>query len=99
MSVNIKSTKSQLPETTLPVILVLLGPALALGALFAIAVRRHPGVDPASPRAASALAHELDHKDREPRSRFHLPTRLDPKTETGLLLFLALVVLVVGGVI
>ncbi|HLM17684.1 MAG TPA: phosphatase PAP2 family protein [Acidimicrobiia bacterium] len=81
------------------VTLVLLGPALVLGALFAFAVRRHPGIDPASPRAASAVAHELERKDAEPRSGFHMPTRLDPKTETGLLLLLALVVLVVGGVI
>src|SRR4051812_34938528 len=99
MSVNIRSTKSQIPETTLLVTLVLLGPALVLGALFAIAVRRHPGVDPASPRVASAVAHELDRKDQEPRSRFQLSTRLDPKTETGLLLLLALAVLVVGGFI
>ena len=79
------------------VTLVLLGPALVFGILFAIAVRRHPGIDPASPRAASAVAHELEQK--EPRSRFTWPSRMDPKTETGLLLVLALVVIVAAGVV
>lgn len=78
------------------VTLVLLGPALVLGALFAIAVRRHPGVDPASPRVAGAVAHEVEREERRGR---RWPTRIDPKTETGLLLLLALVVLVVGGVV
>ena len=77
------------------VTLVLLGPALVFGILFALAVRRHPGIDPASPRAASAVAHELEQKEQ--RSRFTWPSRMDPKTETGLLLVLALVVIVVGG--
>jgi membrane-associated phospholipid phosphatase len=68
-----------------------------LGALFALVVRRHPGVDPASARASSALAHELEREQQ--RGRFRWPTRLDPRTETGLLLAIALVVLVVGGVV
>ena len=76
---------------------MLLGPALVLGTLFAVAVRRHPGIDPSSARAASAVAHELERVEQ--RSRFSWPKRLDPKTETGLLLALALVVIVVGGVI
>jgi undecaprenyl-diphosphatase len=76
---------------------VLLGPALVLGVLFALAVRRHPGVDPGSARAASAVAHELEREER--RGRLHWPTRLDPRTETGLLLALGLLVLVVGGVV
>ncbi len=84
-------------ETAVLVILVLLGPALMLGILFAVVVRRHPGIDPASPRAASAVAHELEQKEQ--RSRFAWPSRLDPKTETGLLLVLALVVLIIGGVV
>ena len=71
------------------VTLVLLGPALVLGALFAIAVRRHPGIDPSSARAATKVAHELDREER--RSRFTWPSRIAPKTETGLLLVLALV--------
>jgi undecaprenyl-diphosphatase len=75
---------------------VLLGPALLLGGLFGLAVRRHPGVDPASSRASSRVAHELD---RGQRQRFRWPSRIDPRTETGLLLALALVVLVVGGVV
>ena len=79
------------------VTLVLLGPALVLGALFAIAVRRHPGVDPASARASSRVAHELERE--EERGRIKWPAHMDPKTETGLLLVLALAVLVVGGVI
>jgi membrane-associated phospholipid phosphatase len=84
-------------ETTVLVILVLLGPALVLGILFAVAVRRHPGIDPSSPHVASVVAHDLERA--EPRSRFTWPSRMDPKTETGLLLGLALVVIVVGGVI
>lgn len=76
---------------------MLLGPALVLGILFALAVRRHPGIDPASAHAASAVAHELERTEEE--RRFTWPARLDPKTETGLLLALALVVLVVGGVV
>jgi membrane-associated phospholipid phosphatase len=68
-----------------------------LGTLFGIAVRRHPGIDPASTGPATAVAHELDQKQR--RSRFRWPTRLDPKTQTGLLLLLALVVLIVAGAI
>jgi undecaprenyl-diphosphatase len=76
---------------------VLLGPALVLGALFGIAVRRHPGIDPASTRAASKVAHELEREEQ--RGRFRWPARIDPRTETGLLLVLALAVLVVGGVI
>ncbi len=76
---------------------MLLGPALVLGTLFALAVRRHPGADLASPRAASAVAHELRHEEAHGRLRW--PSRLDPGTETGLLLVVALVVLVVGGVV
>jgi undecaprenyl-diphosphatase len=81
----------------------LFGPALVLGALFAFAVRRHPGVDPASARAANVVAHQLEGATppagEAPRRRLRMPARLDPKTETGLLLVLALVVLVIGGVI
>jgi membrane-associated phospholipid phosphatase len=76
---------------------VLLGPALLLGSFFAVAVRRHPGIDPASARVSSALAHELERE--EARGRFRWLSRIDPRTETGLLLALALAVLVVGGVI
>ncbi len=56
-------------------------------------MRRHPGIDPASARPAGAVAHQIE---RTGRTRWS--SRLDPKTETGLLLTLALVVLVVGGV-
>jgi membrane-associated phospholipid phosphatase len=79
------------------IVLVLLLPALVLGTLFGIAVRRHPGIDPASARAASAVAHELERT--EERSRFTWPSRMDPKTETGLLLVLALAVIVLAGVV
>jgi membrane-associated phospholipid phosphatase len=77
------------------VILVLFVPAIVLGTLFAIAVRRHPGIDPASARPARAVAHELEVEEQ--RGRFRWLSRFDPKTETGLLLLLALLVLVVGG--
>ena len=79
------------------VVVVLLVPALVLGLLFALAVRRHPGIDPASARAASKVAHELEREEQ--RGRIRWPSRMDPRTETGLLLVLALAVLVVGGVI
>jgi membrane-associated phospholipid phosphatase len=62
--------------------------------LFAITVRRHPGIDPASARPADAVARQIEHTGRT-RST----SRLDPKTETGLFLTLALLVLVAGGVI
>jgi membrane-associated phospholipid phosphatase len=74
---------------------VLLGPALLLGVLFGIAVRRHPGLDPASARPAGAVAHELERHSRWQRTFRHL----DPRTETGLLLTLGLVVLIAGGVV
>src|SRR6185503_4079643 len=64
---------------------------------FAFTVRRHPGIDPASAHAASKVAHELERE--EERGRISWPARMNPKTETGLLLVLALAVLVVGGVI
>jgi undecaprenyl-diphosphatase len=68
-------------------------PALALGTLFGLAVRRHPGSDPSSPRPVSARAHRLE------RRGVRVPARLDPRTETGLLLVAALVVLLVGGAV
>ena len=73
---------------------MVLGRALVLGALFGLAVRRHPGIDPASARPAGAVAHEL-----ERRGRRRWPSRLDPGTQTGLLLTPTLLVLVVGGVV
>jgi undecaprenyl-diphosphatase len=91
------TTSRQRRESTLLVILVLLGPALVLGSLFTFLVHRHPGFDPASARAASKVAHGLERE--EERGRLRWPARMDPRTETGLLLVLALVVLVVGGVV
>lgn len=70
-----------------------------LGALFGIAVRRHPGIDPASARPASAVAHRLEARQLDERKRNWLSSRLDARTETGLLLTLGLIVLVAGGVI
>jgi undecaprenyl-diphosphatase len=88
-------TRTERP--TLLIVVVLLVPALLLGTGFGIAVRRHPGVDPASAHAASVVAHELEREEQ--RGRFRWLSRIDPKTETGLLLVLALTVLVIGGVI
>jgi undecaprenyl-diphosphatase len=76
------------------VTLALLGPALIVGVVFALAVRRYPGIDPASPGAASTVARQFEHTRPTPQTN-----RLDPKTQTGLLLTVALLVLVVGGVI
>jgi undecaprenyl-diphosphatase len=80
-------------ESPLLVVLVLLLPALFVGGLFAAAVRRHPGLDPASPRPANALAHRLE------RRGVRLPPHFDPRTETGLLLTLGLAVIAIGGVV
>jgi membrane-associated phospholipid phosphatase len=79
------------------VTLVLLGPALLLGSLFAIAVRRHPGVDPSSAPASTVVAHELEREQE--RGRLGVLSRVSPRTQTGLLLGLALLVLVVAGVV
>jgi membrane-associated phospholipid phosphatase len=73
---------------------VLLVPALLLGIGFAVLVRRHPEFDPASARPASAVAHQVE---GTPSAR--LASRLDPATSTGLLLTLALIVIVAGGVV
>jgi membrane-associated phospholipid phosphatase len=81
-------------EAPLLVTLVLLVPALVLGIAFGVLVRRHPGIDPASARPASALGHQV-----EGTARARLATRFDPATATGLLLTLTLVVIVAGGVV
>ena len=59
-------------------------------------MRRHPGIDPASARAAERG--RAPDRTRAGRDRLRAPAST-PKTETGLLLTLALVVLVVGGVV
>ena len=82
------------------VTLALLVPALVLGVAFGLLVRRHPGIDPASARPATAVAHQVEGALREhPTLRKGFLARFDPATETGLLLVLALAVLVVGGVV
>ena len=73
---------------------MLLVPAALLGLAFGLLVRRHPGIDPASARPADAVAHRIE---GTPRAR--LAARFDPATATGLLLTVALLVLVAGGVI
>lgn len=89
------------PEAPLLVTLLLLGPALVLGVLFALLVRRHPGFDPASVQVSGAVARELEGEveHEHAHERWRWLTRVDPRTETGLLLALALLVLVVGGVV
>jgi undecaprenyl-diphosphatase len=86
-------------EAALLVVVVLLVPALVLGALFGYAVRRHPGIDPGSPHPASVVARELEQRQVDEHKRSWLSSRIDPRTETGLLLTLGLVVLVAGGVV
>ena len=81
------------------VIFVLLVPALVFGTLFAGIVRRHPGIDPASARPAAAVAQRVVNLRWHHHARAHVVGRLDPATETGLLLVLALIVLMVGGVV
>jgi undecaprenyl-diphosphatase len=78
------------------VIAVLLGVAIASGALVACAVLRWPTVDPASPRAtSSAVRHELR---TSPRFRRFMLGRVDPGAATGLLLSIAVLIVIVGAV-
>jgi membrane-associated phospholipid phosphatase len=87
-------------EELLLITLVLLGPAIVIGALFAWAVRRHPGVDPTATRPSVAAAHRVERTLREHAGfRQRVVARFDPATATGLLLVLALAVLIVGGAV
>ena len=52
-------------EVILLVVLVLLGPALLIGVAAGMAVRRHPGVDPASARPATAVARRVEQHTSE----------------------------------
>jgi undecaprenyl-diphosphatase len=88
------------PGGTLLVVFMLLGPALLLGAAFAVAVRRHPGIDPASAHASTAVARRVERSLRKhPGFRARWAARIDPATETGLLLSLTVLVVLVGGVV
>jgi undecaprenyl-diphosphatase len=82
-------------EPALVVFLALFGPALLLGAAFTVVIRRHPGADPASARPAVAIAHQIEGRTSWRR----LGRRLDPKTQTGLLLTVGLLVLIVTGAV
>src|SRR5436190_237992 len=82
------------PEAVLLVTFFLLVPALLLGIAFGVLVRSHPGLDPASARPSSAVAHNIAGSRR---ARF--ASRFDPATATGLLLSLSLIVIVAGGVV
>jgi undecaprenyl-diphosphatase len=87
-------------EAALLVVVVLLAPALLIGMLFGYAVRRHPGIDPASARPANVVAHRVEGTLlKRPGIREQVAMRLDPRTATGLLLSLALLVLFVGGAV
>jgi undecaprenyl-diphosphatase len=81
-------------------VLALLGPALLIGVAVALAIHRWPALDPASARASSRAAHEMEHELEQHRglTRF-VGERLDPRVATGLLLTLALVFMVLGGVV
>ena len=69
--------------------------ALAFGTIVAVAVRRWPVLDPASPRATTAVVrHELD---EHPPLRRLVRARVDTEAATGLLLTIAIVVVVLGG--
>ena len=73
---------------------------MLIGVAVALAIRRWPALDPASARPASRAAHEVERELEQQRglARF-LGERLDPRVATGLLLTLALVLLVLGGVV
>jgi undecaprenyl-diphosphatase len=63
-----------------------------------LALRRWPALDPASARAATRVAHDIE-SELEQHRRFaaFVERRLDPRAATGLALTVALVLVVVGG--
>ncbi len=79
---------------------VLLGPALLIGVLFTFAARRYPGIDPTSTAPATEVAHHVETELRDhPALRERVGNRIDPATQTGILLLVALVVVVIGGLV
>lgn len=75
-------------------VLLATGAAVGIGGWYAL--RRWPVLDPGAPRGAvRAVGHEVE---REARAGF-LRQRLDPETETGLALTLAVGIVVVGGTV
>ena len=82
------------------VLVVLLAPAVVLGAFVAFLVARRPQLDPASTHASSVAAHRIEHELERDRGPLGWARRhLDPRTATGLALLVALVVVVAGGVV
>ena len=75
-------------------------PAILIGGIVAFALARGPLPDPASAHTAASAARTLERGLEQHRglARF-ARQRLDPKVATGLLLTVALVFIVVGGVI
>lgn len=81
-------------------VLALFVPALIIGILTALAVRRWPQLDPASARPAHEVATAAERARREhSRAARVLRSRADPAAITGLALTIALLVVLVGGVV
>ena len=77
------------------VLLALLVVSLTCGALATFAIRRVPALDPASPRATTAVVrHELQGNRR---ARSFARARVDPTVATGLLLTLGIAIVVAGA--
>jgi undecaprenyl-diphosphatase len=77
------------------VVLTLLGAALVLGVPVALAARAWPVIDPASPRATSAVVrHELR---EHPGLQSFVRRRVDPAAATGFALTIAVTVVLVGA--
>ena len=74
--------------------------ALACGAAAAGVARRHPTLDPATPRAAAVPARAVERElERDGRIARLLRERLDPRQATSLLLTVAVAVIVVLGIL
>ena len=79
------------------VLIVLLIAALVAGAIVTIAVLHVPALDPASPRATSAIVRR--EVRRHPTLQRFIRARVDPQIATGLLLTLSIGAVVVGGAV
>jgi undecaprenyl-diphosphatase len=78
------------------IVVVAFGPALVVGVVTWLLIRRWPVFDPASPRVAARAPVEV--LERRPGLQQFIQARVDPAAATGLALTIAVVVVVIGGV-
>jgi undecaprenyl-diphosphatase len=82
------------------VLFALFVPALLAGTLVVFALRRWPALDPASARAATRVAHDIERElESGTRATTFVEQRTNPRELTGLALTIAFVAVVLGGVI